>query len=632
MQERRAMLLAFFWWLIPVAFFFWLYAAALRTWFIADDFAWLSLLGNVHNFHDVVDALFSPAAQGTIRPWSDRGFFLLFESLFGLDSVPFRVCAAATMVADLTLLAWITRRITGSAAAGAFAAVLWIANRALVSVVAWNSCYNEALCALFLLAALALFIRYVETGRAVFWWWQAVVFTLGFGALEINVVYPALAAAYALFVAPPGKLRKLLLGLIPLFCVSVAYFLIDRAVAVIPHDGPYAIHVDGRIFGTLATYWNWSVVPLDWKDWGHSARSEHAIFGIVTLALMVFSVKQLASRRHMVLFFASWFMIALAPVLPLPDHRTDYYTTIPVIGLAMLAGWGVSEALKRSAFWQVATLITLVAYLVGMIPATRSASRWWLDRSREVRGLVLGVKAAEAAHPDQTIVLDGINSDLYGMSLGDSAVTSVGLNEAYLTPSAKDTIHVIDDGGRLDHLVMEPGPLRNALTHEQVVVYSDVGDHLRNITGVWERKFATASSADQEPRRIEAGNPLLGYLLGPEWYPLERGFRWMPKRATVRLGGPRSAKDRLLLEGHCPIQQLNAGGTHLSVAITVAVDGMPLGFMQIDNSESSFHRLFNLPPSLIGKPAVEVEIAVDRVIHEPGGRELGLTFGTIAIQ
>ncbi len=109
------------------------------------------------------------------------------------------------MAANLTLVAWITRRITGSASAGAFAAMLWTANAALVTVMAWSSAYNEALCSLFLLSALALFIRYAETGAAAFWWWQLVVFTLGFGALEINVVYPALAAAYVLFVAPARK-------------------------------------------------------------------------------------------------------------------------------------------------------------------------------------------------------------------------------------------------------------------------------------------------------------------------------------------------------------------------------------------------------------------------------------------
>src|ERR1700733_1499572 len=89
-------------WALPIAFLFWLHADGLNTWFAADDFAWLGLLRNVHNFHDLVSALFAPAAQGTIRPWSERGFFLLFEELFGLDSLPFRICVFVTMVADLT--------------------------------------------------------------------------------------------------------------------------------------------------------------------------------------------------------------------------------------------------------------------------------------------------------------------------------------------------------------------------------------------------------------------------------------------------------------------------------------------------------------------------------------------------
>ncbi len=615
------------WWLIPIVFLFVLYADGLQTWFAQDDFAWLHLLHDVHSFHDVIYALFAPAAQGTIRPWSERGFFMLFESLFGLDSLPFRICVFVTMAANLTLVAWITRRITGSPAAGASAAMLWTANTALVTVMSWNSSYNEALCPLFLLTSLALFIRYVETGRNRFWWWQLVVFTLGFGALEINVVYPALAAAYVMFVISAEKRRTLLRGLIPLFCISIAYFLVHRAAASLPTDGPYALHVDRGIFRTLAAYWKWSLVPQTWRDIGHSRRSERAIVWTLTLALVAFSAKQLAKHRNQALFFASWYLITLAPMLPLPNHRPDYYLTIPLIGLAMLAGWGVSEALQSRWIWQAAALIPLLAYLGCMIPVTRSATRWWRDRSHEVRGLVLGVQAAEASHPGKTIILDGITSDLYNASLADLAITSVGLEEVYLTPGARDTIQPVNDFGRLPRLVMEPGPLRKALTHEEVVVYSDVGDHLRNITGVWERKFAVPSSPDQEPRWIEAANPLLGYLLGPEWFPVENGIRWMPARATVRLGGPRSAKDQLLLEGYCP-KQRKAGDVHL----TVTVDGIPLGNGQNIDPESGFRRLFDMPPSLIGKTTVTVAIAVDQVFHEPGGRDLGLNFGTIAIQ
>ena len=106
-----------------------------------------------------------------------------------------------------------------------------------------------------------------------------------------------------------------------------------------------------------------------------------------------------------------------------------------------------------------------------MIPVTRIASRWWLDRSQEVRGLVLGVQAAEAAHPGKTIVLDGITSDLYNASLADSALTSVGLKEAYLTPAAGDTIHPVNDLGRL------PAPRDGARSNEK-------SDHPRRGCGI----------------------------------------------------------------------------------------------------------------------------------------------------
>src|ERR1700734_511892 len=119
MSKRISRLL---WWLLPIAFLFWLYSDGLKTWFMSDDFAWLGLLREVHASRSLLNALFAPEAQGTIRPWSERGFFLLFESLFGLDSLPFRICVFITMAADVTLVAWIARRITGYRAAGFFAA------------------------------------------------------------------------------------------------------------------------------------------------------------------------------------------------------------------------------------------------------------------------------------------------------------------------------------------------------------------------------------------------------------------------------------------------------------------------------------------------------------------------------
>ena len=503
--------------------------------------------------------------------------------------------------------------------------IFWVANAALSTVLSWSSTYNEALCALFLLSALVLFMRFAETGRWVYWWWQLVVFVLGFGALEVNVVYPAIAAAYALCIAWKTR-RRLLLSLTPLFAVSVAYFLLHRAVAPLPVAGPYAIHLDGRIFRTLAIYWKWSVTPQNWP--AQALIHRLALFWIATAALAAFFVRELTKRRWLVLFFGLWFLVTLAPMLPLPEHTSDYYLTIPLIGLAMIGAWGVACAWRSQWPWRVAALLLTAAWLQAMVAGSLADSHWWLDRSSEVRAMVLGAEAAHRAHPEQTIVLDAVTNALYDDAIADKAFYALGLDYVYLTPGSGDKIHASRDPELLSQVVLDPAVMKNAITHDEVVVYSVIGDHLRNITEPYERSAFERFSSSREPHRIEVGNPLLAYLLGPEWFQLESGVRWMPRRATVRLGGPESAKDKLLLEGDCPKTRLQAGAVHLSVS----VDGIPLAGTEIGGAESRFRRLFVVPPSLVGRRSVEVAISVDRVLHEPGGRDLGLVFGTIAFE
>ncbi len=623
------------WFLTPVLLLLWFDRYGLKCWFMADDFAWLGLLRGVHDVHDVLAALFEPAAQGTIRPWSDRGFFLLFESVFGLNSLAFHIWVLLTLAADSVLLAWITRRTTGSAAAGLLAPIFWAANAALVTVMVWSSAYNEALCAFFLLAAMVCLIRYAETGRRAFWWWQLVIFSLGFGALEVNVVYPALAAAWVLFASPEAgvpapRRRRVLWSLAPLVCISVVYFLVHRAVAAFPESGPYAIHLDGRVFRTLAVYWRWSLLPENWTAMGHSARRGEAVFWLLTIALVFFPLRRIARGRSTPLFFLSWFLIALSPMLPLPGHRTDYYVSIPLMGLAMLGAYGVSEAFRAAWAWRVAAAALLTAYLAVMIPVSGAACRWWLGRSRSVEALVAGVRGAFKGNPGKAIVLDGITPALFEDAISQSPFYPLGIDDVYLTPNERDRLLSEDDSGILSRIVLDSETLKNGILHRQVVVYSENGDHLRNSTEVWERRISGSSHANQRldrlPRRVEVGNPLYAYLLGPEWFPVESSrFRWMPRRATVRIGGPESSKDRLVLQGYCPDAQLKAGVLHLSVS----ADGIPLGVAGIGSPENSFRRVFDVPPTLVGRDRVEIAISVDRSIRDAGGRDLGLVFGTV---
>ncbi len=616
--------------LSPVVFLLWLYREGLDIWFMQDDFAWLGLLRQVHSPSDVIRVLFEPAAQGTIRPWSERGFFLLFEYLFGLDSFPFRVTAFATAAADILLIGWIIRRLTGSMVAGAVAGICWAANASLVVAMTWSSAWNELLCPCFLLTALVLFIRFVETGRAVFWWWQLVVFLLGFGVLEINVVYPAIAISWVLFVVQAER-RRFLLSQIPLCVLSVIYFGIHRAVAPLQTSGAYALHFDTEILKTLALYAKWSLVPADWVAWKHSVLSGRLILASGVVGILALLVVELRRRRTVILFFAAWFLATLAPLLPLSGHRSDYYLTIPVIAVGMLAGWSVGCALddKNTAVsrraWQTVSVICVGVYLVGMVPVARTATAWWWVRAESVRSLVLGVEAAHRTHPDAVIVLDGVNTELFNNAIGHSPFYPLGLDKVYLTPGSAAKIEAVPDLAEFRDVELDPVVLQHALTTNRAVIYSIAGDHLRNITESYKRS-APDPLVGRLPRRIDVGNALYSWLVGPEWLPLETGFRWMPARATVRISGPDVGGNELSLDGYCPEEQLKRAPRH----ITVLMDGIVLGHSQIINPESTFHRRFHIPDSLIGKKAVEVEIRVDPV-SRIGNRELGLIFGRIEI-
>jgi hypothetical protein len=612
---RAALLLAPPLWLLVV---FW---PGLSCFFSDDDFAWLSLYQQVGSFSGLLNVLFAPAAQGTIRPWSERGFFLLFESLFGFDNLPMRVAVFVTMAACLVLLAWLVRRITGSAVAGAIAGIVWAGNASLTTVMTWSSAYNEALCPLFLLSALALFVRYAETGRRSFWWAQLAVFVLGFGALEINIVYPALAAAWVLFIAPPEKRRALLLNLIAPAGLSAAYYLLHRAIAPLPTSGLYAIHVDSRLFRTLALYCRWSVVPEIWlfvRRWNWVPK---LVLGLAVTSLLILSINEIRQRRATALFFVAWFLVTIGPVSILPEHRSFYYLTIPSAAIGMLAAWGFHTAGR----WRVFTLIPIAAYLAAGCADAHARAEVIQARTQGIRGLVLGALAAHERYPSKVILLDGVSRDLYYRSMGQGALADVGAGPVYLTPGSEPAVTDASDIIPAWKTVASPEATLHALKSDQAVVYFFAGDHLRNITEAYGRA-APNRFPDRLPDWADLGNPLNSWLLGPTWLSPDVPVRWMPAEASVRLRVPEGHGNKLLLEGNFTEEQLSASPRHL----TVFADGAAVGNSTISLPETDFRRLFDVPDSFARRESVEFRLHVDPVTRI-GGQEYGVLFGRIAV-
>ena len=609
-------------WAIPPLFCLAFYWYGLKCWFRQDDFAWLQLTAQVHGWRDFLHAMFTPLAQGTIRPWSERAYFMGLYSLFGLDALPFRICVFVTQIANLTLIRAIATRLTGSAMAGFWAAILWISNSALMTVMTWSSAYNQALCGFFLLLAFYFLLRYIETGDRRFNVAQWVAFLLGFGALEMNVMYPALAAAYTFLCARPFFRRTL-----PLFVPSLLFTIVHRAVKPAVDAPAYVMRFDLTMLNTFWKYLVWArgvdhhtgihLLPWVWP----------VGTALILGALAIFTIIKAHQGKKIALFFWAWFVILLIPVLPLRYHLTEYYTELPSIGLAILGGWGIVSAWQSKAFYKVAAVALLLIYL-SPLPTLHAEVRSRYEFSRKIEAMLMGVVRARELHPDQTILLTDLTDALFWNGIIDNPFRLLGVSDVYIAPDMETKLVRHPELGNISEFILPAAATLDGLSKGKVVVYSVAGDRLKNVTGVYQA-LSPLNLRSETPQRVDVSNDLLSHLLGDTWYQNDGTHRWMPKRATVRLGGPKSNAERLYITGYCPQQQFEKGALPLSVQI----DGEPLGAVSIQPGTERFDFDFPLPAGLVGKESVEVAVEVGRTFATTGDdRQLGVVFGVFEIR
>ncbi len=401
-----------------------LYWRVPSTWFQNDDFAWLSLGRDLHE-HGLWHALFTPFAQGTVRVL-DRIHFLALSGWFDSRLLPYRVCGFATWIIALTLVLWIGERLTGSRAAGVLAALLWAASANSVPSIVLTSAYYQLLCAVCLLGALYSRLR----GWRVAEW---ACYLAAFGAMEIAPMYAVIAVLCALAMG-----RKQVRGALWLFVPAAIFTVVHFWFIPKSASGPYVLSLDTRLPSTIASYLAWTFEP------GSSALRSHAeqfhapelLLGMMLgVAVGWFAVRCLWRREWIAGLFCGWFVLLLAPMLLLPDHVSSYYLTIPSIGLAWLAGWGIVRGWTAGGLTRVAVLGLAAAYFVGNAAGIEAQTRWFQSRSQRMRKVVEGVGAAVAAHPGDAIALEGVDDELYQTGFDDHPFLLVGAERVWRVPA-----------------------------------------------------------------------------------------------------------------------------------------------------------------------------------------------------
>lgn len=612
-------------WLTPIAFCLALYWLGLRCWFQMDDFAWLNLRNLFTDFHSFLAAMFAPMAQGTIRPLSERGFFMVFSGLSGLHPLPYRLFVFLNQSVNILLVMLVTRKLTKSALAGFLAPLLWLVNTSLVTPMTWTSAYNEIQWATFLLLSFYLFLRYTETGERRFYWAQWLTFVLGFGSLEINVVYPAVAALYAVIFA-----RRYWLSTLPMFVASAAFAVAHRLASSNAQGFYYDMDFHVRsLLNVLWQYWNILLgVPGYVHLRGRPVWWGYAAVLLLTSAILGFAAWQAWKRRFLPLFWLGWFLIILSPLLPLHNHVTDYYVHMPAIGIAMLAAYAIALAWQRG--WTRAALAAALAllYMVPSAIAGRIGVRYNFDHGDRVRVLIQSVAYAKRIHPGKTILLKDVDDELFWDAIYDSPFHIFGWNDVFVTPDSRPKIQADPHAAPIDTFFLPESAVVRVLNEGGAVVYTVEHRSLRNIT----RPYTSLIDAQPEPplaSSIDLGTPYFKDQLGDGWYSLEDGFRWSSKHAVVYLRGPTAPGQKLAVHGNATENQLKHGP--LRFALTI--NGREQPVKVIDPGNPDFRLEYDLPPGLVGQPKIEVAFTLDRAFRvDRDVRELGIAFGDFSIK
>jgi len=427
--------------LLPVVALLILYGRVLRAWFQFDDFAWLSLRNTLANGRSIWWALFSPQAQGTIRPLSERLYFLAFSHGVTPDPLPFRIMALLTVSVCAVLIVHLAQRTGASPWTPCFVGLLWVSNPNLAVPLVWASAYNQALYSLFVLTGLIALMRYLKQHRPIdlVLLWASLILALG--ANESGIVLSAIAVLYiTIFDRRSSRLAA------SLTAFSAAYVVIHIFVASVPHSGPYAFDLGLRpAISSFASYWLLVLGLTKYEQIHGISPLLPNLAAVMIAAALLAALLVCAHRRNwMPVFWFGMYVLTLAPVVAFPQHVMDYYLFLPSAALALTIA-AVLDEFRASRRVAVPVLTAALIYSAAVtIPTARFVCDWNVERSLQVRARAEAVLQAaselRARYPSANLYLQGLDDEQYWVAFCYGSLAKKALQQIYLAPGAQKDI------------------------------------------------------------------------------------------------------------------------------------------------------------------------------------------------
>ncbi len=288
--------------------------------------------------------------------------------IYGLNPGGYHVTNLTLHVANAVLLFLVLRRMTGALWRSALVAALFAVHPLHVESVAWVAERKDVLSTLFGVLTLGAYARYAGRPRPIPYLLALAAFALGLAAKPMLVTLPCvllLLDYWPLGRARAGGWRRwavLAAEKLPFFALAAASsattLYAQRAGGAVRALGDLPLSV--RVTNALTTYLAYTgkaVWPTRLAIYYPHRGEQLAVWVWLSAAvgLVAATVWAFAQRRGRpyVLVGWLWYVGTLVPVIGLvqvgDQAMADRYTYLPLIGLLVIAAWGLAELAEHTA-------------------------------------------------------------------------------------------------------------------------------------------------------------------------------------------------------------------------------------------------------------------------------------------
>ena len=303
---------------------------------------------------------------GWARPLPGVLRWRLFTGWFGVHPLPHLALAWFLCAGSALLVARIVIRSGLGRSTALVASVLFAGSSVAYTSTHWASGLGEVMAAAFALSALAIHLECRQGAPRALAWLAGACAVAAVGSKESVLLLPLALLAFERLVPGRGTGRSAMREIVWLGGLAAA--LVVFAWRVSPQVGgeAYALDFSPAVLVTnLATYAAWLVRLGDpIRDRSSVAQPALLVQGLAVLALWGLAAwleRKQAARP--VSAGLSWFLVTLAPVIPLTGHTYLYYLVTPLAGVAIAAGVLLVRLAARTGSATAVLAITLLAYV-----------------------------------------------------------------------------------------------------------------------------------------------------------------------------------------------------------------------------------------------------------------------------